>query len=237
MSREWALEPWSREVVAAADEYMAARRSRGYSGRFWFQFAWVDDTSVASLRVFTATACRVRYEVWRELQWIWDVEKSTQYLFGQPQIPATVGCELVVPQRRMELPQAKRQKYERLANELCADAVSHPRALVESVKLERVIGQLLHAADFYIEMWIFFLELIYSIGSDMQLATRTVLSKAARHCIREMVRIMQTGEGRPFTPYRLRPGGDGLPVWMTRTDAGRNKQARRAAKRIQRICI
>ena len=110
----------------------------------------------------------MRYEVWRELQWIWDAEKSTQYLFGQPQIPATVGCELVVPQRRMELPQAKRQKYERLANELCADAVSHPRALVESVKLERVIGQLLHAADFYIEMWIFFLELIYSIGSDIK---------------------------------------------------------------------
>ena len=52
------------------------------------------------------------------------------------------------------------------------------------MQLERVVGQLLHAADVYIEMWIFFLELIYSIGSDLQLATHTVLSKAARHCIR-----------------------------------------------------
>lgn len=90
------------------------------------------------------------------------------------------------------------------------------------VKLERVIGQLLHAADVYIEMWVFFLELIYSVGSDLQLATHTVLSKSARHCIRRLVQIMTSSVGRPFTPYKLRPGSDGLPVWLSRSDAGRN---------------
>ena len=222
LDRAWALEPWSREVVDAADTYAEIRRKAGYSGRFWYQFAWVDDTSAASLRVFTATVRRVRYAVWKELNWIWDTAKSTQYLYGQRLVPPTVGLELRATERRIALPASKMDKYEKLATELCADAERHPRALVESVKVERLIGQLLHAADVYIEMWVFFLELVYSIGSDLQLATHTVLSKASRHCIRRLVQIMRSSNGRPFTPYKLRPGVDGLPVWLSRTDAGRN---------------
>ena len=49
------------------------------------------------------------------------MEKSAQYLFHQPLIPATVGLELDAVQRRILLPQSKKQKYERLAAELCAE--------------------------------------------------------------------------------------------------------------------
>ena len=84
------------------------------------------------------------------------------------------------------------------------------------------MGQYLHAADIYIEMWMFFMELIGCIGADMQLMVHTVLPKAGRHALREMTRIMMGSDGRPMTPYSLRPGGDGLPVWLTWTDAGRN---------------
>ena len=221
-SRAWTLEPWSREMIARADEYMRRRQALGQSGRFWYQFAWVDDISAAALRVFMATVVRVRYQVWEELNWVWDKAKSTWCLCGQRLVPPTVGFELRAAERRMELPEAKIAKYEQAAVALCAAAEQHPRALVLSVRLERVIGQLLHASDVYIEMWIFFMELISSIGADLQLATHTVLSKSARHALRNMMRIMRTSVGRPFTPYVLRPGADGLPVWLTWTDAGRN---------------
>ena len=64
------------------------------------------------------------------------------------------------------------------------------------MKLERVIGQLLHAANVYVEMWVLFLEFIYSVGSDLQLATHTVLSKASWHCIRRLVQIMRSSKGK-----------------------------------------
>jgi hypothetical protein len=222
LSRQWALAPWSRRMVAAADEYASQRQARGYSGRFWFQFAWIDDNSAVSLRVFSAAVRQVRYDVWRELRWICDEAKSTEYLYGQLEIPATVGVELDPVARRMALPVAKMGKYEAAAMELCAVAEQHPRSLVPVVEMERVVGQLLHAADIHIEMWMFFMELICSIRWAGQPEKHTLLSKSARHCLREMIRIMRTTPGRPLTPYRLRPGADGLPVWLTRTDAGRN---------------
>ncbi len=33
-SRAWTLEPWSREMIARADEYMRRRQALGQSGRF-----------------------------------------------------------------------------------------------------------------------------------------------------------------------------------------------------------
>ena len=59
-----------------------------------------------------------------------------------------------------------------------------------------MIGQLLHVADVYVEMCVFFLELIYSVGSDLQLATQTVLSKASWHCIRRLGQIMWSSKGK-----------------------------------------
>ena len=144
LDRAWALEPWSREVVDAADTYAEIRRKAGYSGRFWYQFAWVDDTSAASLRVFTATVRRVRYAVWKELNWIWDTAKSTQYLYGQRLVPPTVGLELRATERRIELPASKMDKYEKLATELCADAERHPRS---SSHLDMVLDPWLSGCD------------------------------------------------------------------------------------------
>jgi hypothetical protein len=96
-SRAWTLEPWSREMIARADEYMWWRQALGQSGRFWYQFAWVDDISAAALRVFMATVVRVRYQVWEELNWVWDKAKSTWCLCGQRLVPPTVGFELPCP--------------------------------------------------------------------------------------------------------------------------------------------
>jgi hypothetical protein len=64
----------------------------------------------------------------------------------------------------------KIDKYSQAAEALQLTAEQHPRALVESVQLERVTGQYLHAADVYIEMWIFFMDFIIgSIDEGVQL--------------------------------------------------------------------
>eukprot|EP01048_Picozoa_sp_COSAG05_P016521 COSAG05_NODE_2136_length_3500_cov_13.683622_5_plen_108_part_00 len=68
--RAWALQPWSREMVAAADAFASARQQLGFSGRFWFSFGWVDDNSFVSLRVLTALATKARYDVWQEIVWV-----------------------------------------------------------------------------------------------------------------------------------------------------------------------
>ena len=68
----------ARELVAAADDFERARRRQGSSGRFWYSFGWIDDNSFVSLRVLTAMATRTRYEVWKEIVWVWDEKKSTQ---------------------------------------------------------------------------------------------------------------------------------------------------------------
>ena len=99
--RQWALQPWSREMVAAADAFEQARRRLGESGRFWYSFGWIDDNSFVSLRVLTVLATQVRYAVWEEIVWVWDKKKSTQYLFGELHVPPIVGVELRLHERRI----------------------------------------------------------------------------------------------------------------------------------------
>lgn len=228
-SRLWALAPWSRDVVDAVDTYVRVRRERGGSGRLWYQFGWIDDNSAAAIRVFSASVWQVRYQVWTELKWVWDKAKSVECLYGQLAVPATVGIEVRAQERRLVLPSCKIDKYSQAAAALQLAAEQHPRALVESVQLERVTGQYLHAADLYIEMWIFFMDFIGSIDEGVQLETHTVLSKSARHALRKMTQVMRTGGGRPLTPYKPRPGADGLPVFLTWSDAGRNTRTFKGA--------
>ena len=66
------------------------------------------------------------------------------------------------------------------------------------------------------------MELLGEIGGGRSLVTHTGVGKAARHHLREMVRVMTTAEGRPSTSYCLRPGQDGLPVFCSWSDAARN---------------
>ena len=220
--RQWALQPWSREMVAAADAFEQARRRLGESGRFWYSFGWIDDNSFVSLRVLTVLATQVRYAVWEEIVWVWDKKKSTQYLFGELHVPPIVGVELRLHERRIELPAAKKDKYGRQVQKICAAAEIHPRSLVSSEELDKSLGQLIHAADVYFEMWLHFMELLGSLSSGRSLVTHTAVGKAARHHLREMVRVMTTADGRPSTSYCLRPGQDGLPVFCTWSDAARN---------------
>jgi hypothetical protein len=212
----------ARELVAAADDFERARRRQGSSGRFWYSFGWIDDNSFVSLRVLTAMATQTRYEVWKEIVWVWDEKKSTQYLFGELRVPPLVGMELRIHERRIVLPAAKKAKYARQVQKICTEAEAHPRSLVSSEELDKCLGQLIHAADVYFEMWLHFMELLGEIGGGRSLVTHTGVGKAARHHLREMVRVMTTAEGRPSTSYCLRPGQDGLPVFCSWSDAARN---------------
>jgi hypothetical protein len=181
----------------------------------------VDDNSVTTIRVFTAVAARTRYAVWKELRWVWDKEKATQYLYGQLEIPPVVGVELIVHERRVVLPQKKVIKYEQTVRDICDAAEQHRHSLVLTEEFEHCVGQLIHAADIYIEMWRFFMEMLGRVSSN-RLESHMRLGRAARHLLREMSRVMSTGRGRPSTPYTPAPGTDGLPVWLTWSDASRN---------------
>ena len=219
----WSLEPWNREWIQMAEIFMQSRREAGRSGKFWSPFGWIDDNSFGSLRVFTATATRVRYDVWRQLVLIWDGKKSTLYRFGDQIVPPVIGLELRVHERRTTLPDSKRQKYMEGGLELCANAEKDPRDLVQAGALECWMGRAIHASDVFIEIWIYFMELLGELTGDFRrLLTHIPVSKHARFQIRAICEIIRTAEGRPSTSYILRPGSDGLPVWLTWADAARN---------------
>jgi hypothetical protein len=219
----WSLEPWNREWIKMAEDFTRSRRQMGQSGNFWAPFGWIDDNSFGSLRIFTSTATRVRYEVWKQLVLIWDDKKSTLYRFGDQLVPPVVGVELRVHERRVTLPDGKRKKYSTTGLDLCETATESKRNLVCSEDLECWMGRAIHASDVFIEIWIYFMELLGELKGDYRhLLTHVPLSLNARKQISEICRVIRTAEGRPSTSYILRPGEDGLPVWLSWADAARN---------------
>ena len=94
---------------------------------------------------------------------------------------------------------------------------------VECAVLESWMGRAIHAGDVFIEIWIYFMELLGEmLGDFRRFLTHVPLSRHARQQIKEICRVIKTAHGRPSTSYILRPGEDGLPVWMTWVDGARN---------------
>ena len=95
---EWRHQPWSRQWVRRADEFFARRRQCGARGRFFTSFAWIDDNSrgTCTFSFLTVAATAIQYQVWDEINWLWDKKKSAIYRFGSTLVPPVVVCAAAI---------------------------------------------------------------------------------------------------------------------------------------------
>jgi hypothetical protein len=215
--------PFHPDVRRAADRWTAARRAAGNSGDWFAGFGWFDDNSLAVFKFFSQKALSIQQRVWDKINLITDPEKHALNLYGHTVQEPIVGFVLDAKAREHRLPEVKRAKYASGIDAVCAKAEANsgwvPRELTDTL-----FGQLVHAADPYPAMWQDLLPLCsLLIRKDGMESTR--VPAAARDRLRNLKVTLTTAAGRPLTSYRYQPGGDGLPVWVTYTDASRNTES------------
>ena len=186
------------------------------------QFGWFDDNSLGALRPFTSIAKKVRYVFWAEIRWEWEMEKAAVILFGDKIVTPIVGFDIHVAQRKTQLPPQKSQRYIDKVDEVTASAIAHPRELVRNEGLfDTLIGQMVHSSEVIPDLWQYFIELM-AVLRDCRGPEYTRCPQAARRILWQMQECLRTNQGISLTPYSRRPGFDGLPVWLSFTDASRN---------------
>ena len=217
---EWT--PWAPEVRKAVEAFIQARLRLGASGHIFTQFGWFDDNSLGCLRPFTSLAKKTRYDLWREINWEWEQEKAGTNLYGAEKVNAIVGFDIFVASRDTKLPPAKVDKYGRKIDEVVKLAETHPRALVINEGMfDTLIGQLVHSSEVIPSLWQKFIELMVIIR-NCRGPVYTRCPPAARRVLKQVKSCIVENLGIPLTPYSRRPGYDGLPVWVSYTDASRN---------------
>ena len=206
--------PWHPSVREKAEHFGTQRRAVGGSGAFFSQFPWFDDNSMATLRVIGVRAREARYKVWKELVWIVESSKAAVNTFGAENQAPIVGLILKLKERRLILPMAGIDAIVQMAK-------THPQFMVVSDMVDTLLGQLIHATEAYPELWQWFMLLIVQLSTGRR-RTRTVMLPSTQDLLLKIKHTMQTSPGRPLTSYRRTPGADGLPVWVSYTDASRN---------------
>ena len=104
-------------------------------------------------------------------------------------------------------------------------AEDHRQSLLELDPFNSLLGKLAHAVLGIPQLWEDFITLVQ--GMTMQARQYRVFVQLTPVMRRAMVAArekLQSKEGLPFTSYRLRPGEDKLPIWISFTDASRRMQ-------------
>ena len=214
--------PFHPQIRKVADRWTAKRRAQGNSGDWFSGFGWFDDNSLAVFKFFAQVALHTQQSVWKKINLITDPEKHAVNLYGHATQEPIVGFVLDAKARKHRLPEVKIKKYAEGIDTVCAKASASqgwvPRALMDTL-----FGQLVHAADPYPAMWQDLLPLCsLLVRKEGMEATR--VTKAAVERLENVKVTLTTSAGRPLTSYRYKPGQDGLPIWVTYTDASRNTE-------------
>jgi hypothetical protein len=213
--------PWSEDTKRRALTFTAQRRKISASGKFYCMMAWFDDNSMGCIFFFTQTAKRVQRALWKRMNIAFSEKKAAINLHAAIEFEASLGQELRCKQRRLLLPQSKVVKYVGGIDEMLADARVHPAQLVAKTKTERSVGRILFACGPVPTVWADFLILIGLLLVQQSFLSYVKFNDPLRRVLESIKRKLLTENGRPTTSYHFRPGMDGLPVWVSKTDASR----------------
>jgi hypothetical protein len=213
--------PWSAETRLAALSFQADRRAISQSGSFFCQMAWFDDNSCGALSFFTQTVKSTQRALWRRFCIAFSEAKAAINLYDARSFEPALGLELRCKARQTRLPPSKVQDYAAGIGEMLSDAEQHPQRLVERPKVEKSVGRVLFASGPVPTVWHDFLILIGLLLVQSSFEHYVRFNDRMVACWSSIRTKLQTQNGRPTTSYAYRPGCDGLPVWITRTDASR----------------
>ena len=213
--------PWSEATRRQALAFTAQRRKISASGKFYCMMAWFDDNSMGSIFFFTQTAKRVQRALWKRMRIAFSEKKAAINLHAAIEFEASLGQELRCKQRQILLPQPKVVKYVGGIDEMVTDANIHPKQLVERPKMERSVGRILFACGPVPTAWADFLILIGLLVVQHSFLSFVKFNEPLRRVLGSIRKKLLTENGRPTTSYHFRPGSDGLPVWVLKTDASR----------------
>ena len=213
--------PWSTVTRARALRFGVERRAMGASGRYYCQMAWFDDNSLGCLFFFTQTAKRVQRALWTRLNIAYSEKKAAINLHAAIEFEAALGQELRCRERRIVLPASKVSVYVEGIDEMRADDKAHPKRLVERQKMDRSVGRILFACGPVPTIWTDFLILVGLLVIQRSFLSFVRFNDPLDRCLLRIRHKLQRENGRPTTSYQFRPGCDGLPVWVCKTDASR----------------
>eukprot|EP01049_Picozoa_sp_SAG25_P003680 SAG25_NODE_215_length_11684_cov_261.443677_9_plen_935_part_00 len=212
--------PWSPATRAKAERYTRRRRQRHASGDWFDLYPFFDDNSSAVFAHFRRTLRRVQYDMWHEFSVKYAPEKAVENLYGCAKREAIIGWDLDVQRRQRTLPQVKVERYCALIDEQLERAHRHPKHLVEEAEFLSLMGKIGHAVDAVPTLWDDFI-VIFEAYNEQRFQCNVRITRRIREHLAEAKYKMQHENGVPFTSYELRPGADGLPVWVSWTDASR----------------
>ena len=214
--------PWSQSVRLKAETFFALRHSLGASGDPFTMFPWFDDNSHGVLSFFRSTLQEQQYSTWTEFGLEWAKDKAAQCLYNCVSWTPVVGFDIRAAQRERALPAEKVTNYCKLIDTVIDDAGQHPHRLIPSEVTASLMGKLSHAVDAVPSLWDEFISLItlfHAQGFEMY---NKVTREERRH-LRSAQHKLKEENGVPFTPYTMRPGMDGAPVWEAYSDASLRK--------------
>jgi hypothetical protein len=213
--------PWSMQTRSLAMRFVEDRRAIGGCGKVYCQMAWFDDNSLGSLFFFTQTAKRVQRALWHRFNIAYSEKKAHINLHAAIEFEAALGLELRCKDREILLPKKKVTAYVGGIDEMLEDASEHPKQLVARKKMERSVGRILFGCGPVPTIWEDFLILIGLLIVQQTFETYVKFNDQLGRCLRRIRHKLLHANGRPTTSYQYRPGQDGLPVWVSKTDASR----------------
>ena len=133
--------------------------------------------------------------------------------------PAILGRLFSAQHRLRKLPQVKVLHYKQCIDDLVEAATQHPKRLVDRRSAQSVFGRVLFAADAACPtIWPVFLELLSTVSTSWS-KTWLRLGFQATDLLGHISWILQHENGAALTPRLVQPLEDGLPVYVTYTDA------------------
>jgi len=212
-------------IPANVQAWMLQRELAGESTAWTCMLGFFDDNSFGCFSMngeWTAVVRRVAQQVWARYRMRLSDEKTEIMHWGAADMPPILGREVSVAERMKRLSREKQQQYGANIDEIiaAAEAADNPKNLVTKEAMQQLLGRLLFGMMSGIPtMWPDFLVLLACLATNW--SPRLLrLHAEARDILRHMQWRLHHENGTASTPYTLRPLQDGLPVWVTFTDAG-----------------